>query len=185
MARSLKRSPLSPRRQRSSRGRADLGGVILGALAILVGSAALGVVVNHVSPQGVSLLAAHSDDAEAPPLELPAGLSSLPLDQAQAMFESESALFIDARPPEEYGEGHIPGARNLPAYEFEEYFLDLMDLVEEAATVVVYCGGVECSDSIQVAERLLEIGHSDIRVFENGWRAWSEAGGPVNEGPEP
>jgi len=49
----------------------------------------------------------------------------------------------------------------------------------------VYCDGVECSDSIQVAERLREYGFSDVRVLAVGWRAWAESAAPVSEGMEP
>ncbi len=183
MARLPRRSHRLRRRPHRSGGRADLGGVLAGALAIVVGSAALGVVVNHFSPRGIPLLAEHS--AEAPVFDLPAGMVSLSPAEAEAAFRAGSALFLDARPPEEYAEGHIPGALSLPAGDFEDHFLDLADLVEEAEAIVVYCGGVECSEAMEVAERLLETGRTEVGVFERGWRAWGEAGGPVREGPDP
>lgn len=43
------------------------------------------------------------------------------------------------------------------------------------------CSGIECADSIQVAERLLEAVEGQIYVVEDGWRAWEEAGYPVEE----
>jgi rhodanese-related sulfurtransferase len=157
--------------------------VLVGALAIVVGSAALGVVVNHFSPHGIPLLVQRSE--AAPALDLPTGIVSVSLAEFQAAFRTQSALLVDARPPEEYEEGHVPGAVSLPAGAFEERYLDLMDVVEEAEATIVYCGGFECSESIQVAERLLEVGRTQVGVFEQGWRAWSESGGPSREGPEP
>jgi rhodanese-related sulfurtransferase len=163
--------------------RSELAVLLLGALAIVIGSAALGMVVNHLSPRGVPLLAEYSETELT--LSLPPGISGLTLEEVRVEHEFGSTLFLDARAPEEYEEGHIPGALSLPAYEFEEYFLDLMDVVEEADSIVVYCAGGECADGIELAERLLEAGRTDIQLFEKGWRAWREAGDPVREGPDP
>jgi 3-mercaptopyruvate sulfurtransferase SseA len=60
-----------------------------------------------------------------------------------------------------------------------------MDVIDEAPSLVLYCGGYECSDAIDLAERLLEIGHPDIRLFEQGLRAWVDAGGDTREGSDP
>lgn len=176
------------RRRRSPRsaGQSHLTGVLVGALALLAGSAALGLVANHFSPRGIPLLpATTADGGEAPALALPAGLSGIGLEEAKQAFDDQSALFLDARAPEEYEEAHLPGALNLPAYEFDDYFFDLMDPIEEASRIVVYCHGGECSDSIAVAERLVEFGFSEVYVFEGGWRSWLESEGATAEGTGP
>jgi rhodanese-related sulfurtransferase len=183
MAESARRRTQVNRRPVSSFSLSDLGGILLGALGIVAASAALGIAVNQCSPRGIPLLPSATDEATAP--SLPAGIVGMNLEEAQAAFEAQSVLFLDARTPEEYAEGHVPGALNLPTYEFEEHFPDLADLVEDAPSVVVYCEGMECSDSIEVAERLLEVGCEGVHVFEPGWRAWKDSGGPVNEGLDP
>ena len=35
-------------------------------------------------------------------------------------FEKPGVIILDARSPDEFAEGHIPGAKNLPYYEFSE-----------------------------------------------------------------
>lgn len=176
---------MTRQRSRDSAGQSHLTGVLAGALALVVGSAAVGVAVNHFSPRGISLLPAGRGGEEVPAavLALPAGVAGVGLSEARDVFESGSALFLDARPPEEYAESHLPGALNLPAGEFDEYFARVVERVEEAERVIIYCDGVECSDAVEVAERLVEFGFSDICVFEPGWRAWLDAGGPTAEGP--
>jgi len=175
---------IQPRRQPpSSSGRTDLGTVLLGALAIIVGSTVLGIAVNHFAPRGIPLLG--GDIEGAPALSLPPGILRMSLAETKAAVEAQSALFLDARTDYEYAEGHIPGALNLPAYEFEERFPDLADLIEEAPSLVVYCGGIECSDATEIAERLLEVGHTDVYVFESGWQAWIDSGGAAKEGRDP
>ncbi|MCJ7750446.1 MAG: rhodanese-like domain-containing protein [Armatimonadetes bacterium] len=166
-------------------GRSEIAAVIVGALALVIGSAVIGVVVNQVSPRGIPLLSTTADaDSSATPA-LPKGIRGVDLPEALSAFDEDAALFLDARSPEDYAEGHVPGALSLPAYEFDAQFPEIADRVEEAQSIIVYCDGVECSDSIHVAERLVEYGFPDVSVFESGWRAWAESGAPVSEGVEP
>lgn len=162
-------------------GSGDALGALLGALAIVVSAAVLGVVVNHVSAKGIPIFPEPGEEQ----LYLPPGVLALTAAEAYAVFEAGSALFLDARYPEEYAEGHIPGALNFPPDDFEEHFLDLIDEIEAAPKLVISCESVECSDSTQLAERLLEAVEVPVYVLEDGWRAWQEAGYPSKEGPEP
>ena len=152
-------------------------GALLGALAIVLGSAVVGVVVNHVSPRGIPVMPEPGSEE----LYLPPGVESLAVEAAYADFEAEAALFLDARPADAYEAAHIPGSLNLPPDNYEERFLDAMEAIEGAEKIVVVCSGIECADSIQVAERLLEAVEGPIYVVEDGWRAWKEAGYPVEE----
>ncbi len=174
--------PMARRRRLSSPGQARLAGVLLGALALTAGSAVLGIAVNHISPRGVPLLPTPADQqaGEEPGLPLPAGIEDVDIDEARQALADRSALFLDARSPQEYDEGHLPGALNLPAYQFDDYFFEVMEPIEEASRIIVYCDGDECSDSIAVAERLVEFGFSAVYVFEGGWRSWVESEGATD-----
>ena len=163
-------------------GQGSVIGVLIGAAALVVGSAAIGLGVNAISPSGIPLLLTTGEASAPLSLPLPEGLAPIALPEARAVLAEGTGLFIDARDPGEYEIGHIPGAVNLPAYEFEDYFPEAVAQIEEASRLIVYCDGAECSDSIQVAERLLEFRFSDISVFEAGYRAWTEAGEPIEEG---
>ena len=158
---------------------------MVGALALVIGSAVLGVVVNEVSPRGIPLLSTTADADSPSTPALPKGIRGVDLPEARSAFDQQTTLFLDARSPEDYAEGHVPGALSLPIYEFDARFPEIADRVEEAQSIIVYCDGVECSDSIQVAERLVEYGFSHVAVFESGWRAWAESGAPISEGTEP
>jgi len=162
-------------------GSSDILGALIGALAIVLGSATVGMVANYVSPRGIPIFPKPGGQE----LYLPPGVASLTVEEAYTDFEAKSAVFLDARSAEEYEEAHIPGSLNLPLEDFEERFLDHVDEIEAASKVIVICQGIECSDSIQVAERLLEAVEGPIHVVEDGWRAWEEAGYPVKAGPEP
>jgi rhodanese-related sulfurtransferase len=171
----LHRHPTSARRK-------GILSVLLGALAILLASGALGIGVNHWSPRGIPIFPERTQDEIS--FDLPPGLVSISLKEALEAFQARSALFVDTRGAEEYAQGHVPGAISLPAREFEERFPYLAEQVELAASVVMYCEGIECGDAVEAAERLFEALGRDVLVFEVGWRAWEEAGYPVAQGPQ-
>ena len=159
--------------------------MIVGALALVIGSAVLGVVVNQVSPRGIPLFSTTAAADSPPAPALPKGMRGVDLPEARSAFDEHAALFLDARSAEDYAEGHVPGALSLPTHEFDARFPEIAERVEGAQSIIVYCDGVECSDSIHVAERLVEYEFSDVSVFESGWRAWVESGAPISEGTQP
>ncbi len=183
---------IRPNHQRhTSAGHSDAPLVILGALAIVIASAALGLAVNQLSPHRLPLFAATptASRSHAPTLPratpLPKGLSSINIPDARAALDKRLALFIDARPAGQYAEGHIPGALNLPADEFNDAFPRLSPKIEASPFLIVYCDGAECSDSLHVAEQLIGFGFRGTRVMVDGYRAWADAGSPVAKGSEP
>lgn len=161
--------------------RRDLGGAILGALAIVLGSAALGLLVNHFSPYGIPVV----PRTEAARVPLPPGLTGITVEQAKAALEAGSTPFLDARDSAKYAAGHLPGAYHLPIAEFEPRFLDLADKLERAPQVVVYCDRADCGEAIELAERLKEAYQGQVLVFVDGWNAWVAAGYPVTKGETP
>ncbi|MFQ6071055.1 MAG: rhodanese-like domain-containing protein [Candidatus Aminicenantales bacterium] len=107
------------------------------------------------------------------------GISFISLAEAEALFASQAALFIDSREKEAFLSGHIIGALNIP-YEEENKERALKEYgLSPGNTVVVYCDGSECQSSIHLAEFLHHKGLRDIRVFFGGWKEWLEAGLPV------
>ena len=48
--------------------------------------------------------------------------------------------------------------------------------------IIVYCSGGECHDSRLVANALLTLGFSDVRVYTGGWEEWQGAGLPTSAG---
>jgi rhodanese-related sulfurtransferase len=117
-----------------------------------------------------------------------AGIAFIGLIEAGDLFQGGAAFFVDSRPREKYGEGHVPGALSLPLKDAEEraVAVDPGSLnVPPARPLVVYCDGGDCRTSVLLALRLKEAGFKDIRVFEGGWAEWSGAGFPVEVGVDP
>ena len=84
---------------------------------------------------------------------------------------------IDVRPPEEYVQGHIAGALNIP---LDELKTRLQELPHDRA-VVAYCRGPWCVLSFEAVARLRDAG-MEARRLEDGLPEWRRAGLPIESG---
>ncbi len=101
-------------------------------------------------------------------------------------FDRKAAIFLDAREPAAYEEGHIPGALNFSALEMDKFApLVLPQLTDKKQELIAYCNGGDCTLSLDLARTLIEQGYKKVEVFEDGWPTWKNAGYPVNEGVNP
>ncbi|APG28726.1 hypothetical protein A7E78_13325 [Syntrophotalea acetylenivorans] len=109
----------------------------------------------------------------------------LPVELAEVReLQASTTLFIDARSREAFAEGHLPGARSLPWGEEVAGVGVLQAEVPLETPLIVYCSGYDCTDSFELAERLIAAGYHQVRVFEGGFPEWRDAGLPV-EGAQP
>ncbi len=104
--------------------------------------------------------------------------------EAEDLFVSGNAVFLDSRTENKYLEGHILGAINIP-YESSERLVEEQVSFPRERTLVVYCDGNECQSSVLLAKALTEYGFEDIRVFFGGWDEWVAAGLPQSERNDP
>jgi len=103
--------------------------------------------------------------------------------EAALWLQAHGALFIDARRTEVFRAGHIPGARNLPAWEanLSEKIQRLAMLAPDPRLpVVIYCSGGDCQDSHLVAEALRPAGFVNLRVYREGYPDWVARGGKTS-----
>ena len=84
-------------------------------------------------------------------------------------------LLIDVREDSEWAAGHAAGAMHLGKGIIER---DIEARVpDHGATIVLYCGGGY--RSALAADALRQIGYTNAISLDGGWRAWNEAGLPV------
>jgi rhodanese-related sulfurtransferase/DNA-binding transcriptional ArsR family regulator len=81
---------------------------------------------------------------------------------------------VDVRPPEEFAQGHIAGALNIPLDSLEARLQDLPPERE----VVAYCRGPWCVLAFEAVARLRARGYQ-ARRLEQGFPEWRQAGQPV------
>lgn len=100
-------------------------------------------------------------------------------------FDAKRALFLDARDPAEYEQGHIPGAIRLTNQEAQADPERLKALPVAGRPTIVYCEGGTCEASLDLARFLLESGFRKVLVYMGGFPEWEAAGNPVTKGSVP
>lgn len=88
--------------------------------------------------------------------------------------EGRDFVLIDTLPAGVFGDGHLPGAINLPSDDILEQAP--ARLPDRDATLVVYCASATCKRAGLAAERLERLGYSRIFHYEAGKRGWQAAG---------
>ena len=104
------------------------------------------------------------------------------LDEAEKLFFTDAAVFIDARSEEDYARGHIQNARCLPWHEMDLRFMVVTGELDLEMPIVTYCDGETCELSHDLALFLRDAGFVNTRVLVNGWTLWQQAGLPMEAG---
>lgn len=101
------------------------------------------------------------------------------LDKALKLFRNNGAIFMDARPLEEYNKGHIKGAVSFPYEEADQKFVRIMSGISEESIIITYCDGETCELSMDLAVFLRNTGYNKVWALSNGWSAWQQNNLPV------
>ena len=93
------------------------------------------------------------------------------VDRAHAW--GDAAIWVDARPDDEFARDHVPGALSLNEDRWNELLPQFLATWSPGKRVVVYCSSLSCNASREVARRLRkEAQLSEVFVLEGGWEAW-------------
>jgi rhodanese-related sulfurtransferase len=93
------------------------------------------------------------------------------LDRAQAW--GATAIWVDARPDNEFERDHVPGAIPLNEDRWNELLPAFLGQWSPEKKIVVYCSSQSCNASREVAHRLRdEAGLKDVFVLQGGWEEW-------------
>jgi rhodanese-related sulfurtransferase len=103
----------------------------------------------------------------------------IPLDQLLEMkTNSDVFTLIDVLSPENFKEGHLPGAINIPTEQIEQQSAGF----DKKDTLIVYCAGYTCGASTAATRKLLDLGYKNTLDFKGGKKAWQEAGFDLESG---
>jgi len=110
---------------------------------------------------------------------VPAAVAVAPMSQ-EALLDHQSShpdhLFVlDVRTPQEYAEGHVPGAVNVP----QEQLASRLAEVPKDKDVVIYCRSGR--RSVLAADILAANGYSRLSHLEGDMNAWVAKGRPVEK----
>ena len=106
---------------------------------------------------------------------------SIPADEVLASLNrAGKPVVLDVRSAEEYADGHVPGAINLP---FLRVLAGGAPGVQRDAAVVVYCGH---GPRAQMAMLGLQLrGFSNLTELEGHFAEWRRRGLPESRGAQP
>jgi len=92
-------------------------------------------------------------------------------DFAAVMDKGADFKLIDCREPNEFKDGHIPGAINIPRGLLE--FSIAKAIPDKAAKIYIYCksGG----RSTLSTESLKKLKYTDVTSIDGGWEGWMKA----------
>lgn len=85
-------------------------------------------------------------------------------------------VVVDARSPEKYAAGHVPGALNLPTTTISERSTVGLD---REPVYITYCDGPHCNGSTRAALHLAELGFR-VKEMLGGFHFWTLDGHPVD-----
>lgn len=106
--------------------------------------------------------------------QTPARAADLSVSELQAATASGLPV-LDVRTPEEFAEGHVPGAINIPLQELQARSAELAALKDREFAVICAVGGRSSS----ATGLLHRQGYSGARNVAGGTQAWEAAGYPL------
>jgi len=87
---------------------------------------------------------------------------------------ADGAMLIDVREDNEWFK-HADGARHMGRGIIERDIVH--EIPDKSTELILYCGGG--FRSALAADMLQKMGYSNIWSMEGGWKAWEDAGAPV------
>jgi len=91
------------------------------------------------------------------------------------MSEDENVKLIDVREDNEWDAGHADGAVHLGRGIIERDVVQTFP--DKNSELILYCGGG--FRSALAADMLQKMGYTNVYSMAGGWKAWKDAGAPV------
>lgn len=160
-------------------------GVLVKEAGILAVAAVIAALcVNYFSPAGIPLVGQW--DTSKGTISAKSGDDAVTdeyvIDNVNAawnIYESGTAVFVDARSFKDYMDGHIKGAVSIPVDEFDEAIRPFAERYSLDTVIIAYCSGRTCDDSHRLSQLLVDYGYPNVSVFIDGFPAWQAEGLPI------
>jgi rhodanese-related sulfurtransferase len=89
----------------------------------------------------------------------------------KTLADKADIVLIDARPERIVEKGSIPGAINIPDNKFDAAKLP----ADKDKPLIFFCGGPACDLSEKSAHKAKQLGHTNVRVYVDGYPGWAAA----------
>jgi rhodanese-related sulfurtransferase len=149
------------------------------AVLIFIITVIVAVIFNTLRPSGIPLFGFSPAKAVS---GQQAKIPEITLGEAHDLYLKNKVVFVDARDPFSFEEGHISGAINIYPDEVTLHAAKLKKMVSAGSIVITYCDGPHCPLSKETARGLQLQGVPVVKVLVDGWSLWQNAGYPVAKG---
>lgn len=149
--------------------------ILMQAAVVLLLSLVLAVAANLFRPEGLSW---HEGWTAAKLSKAPMGTQVMPR-QALSLWGKPDIVFLDARSSEAFAREHVPGAVNLPYDPFAPDLAERIAALPKTRMYIVYCDGVGCPLSSDLAQLMRLEGLDRVLVLAGGIEEWKAAGGSL------
>jgi rhodanese-related sulfurtransferase len=97
---------------------------------------------------------------------------------AVMLMNREKAVVVDVSEAEEFAQGHVTGARNVPVNQLETRLPEVAR--NKALPLILVCpNGARANRALAIAQKL---GYEKAQVLGGGLAAWKEANLPLEKG---
>jgi rhodanese-related sulfurtransferase len=133
-------------------------------------SVLLAISFNFSNPYGIPLVP-----------ERPDAVASISAPAAMEEYRQGQTLIVDAMPNNFYRQRHIKGAVNMPMALFDIVYLMSFSEEQKDKKILVYGNTISRPYDLEIADKLLLRGHTDVKVLDGGLQAWEAGGYPVEQ----
>ncbi len=145
----------------------SLRNMIFQAFLILSLSFFAGMSVNQFRKQKIDLFSEDTSEERF----------RIDIKDAERLFFSKEAVFVDARPSYYYKKAHIKGAINIPP----DKEIRNIRLPKERP-IIVYCSEEGCGLSKELVFKLYALGYRNVYYLPDGIKGWKALGLPLESG---
>jgi len=157
----------------------NLNVIVKESLVILVMAVTIAVTINELRQASLPLFGFDSTKIAG---IIRTNIPRITLTEAYNLYRQHKVVFVDARDPFSFEEGHIKGAINMYPDEVAFRLAQLKAMLSAESIVVTYCDGLQCPLSQETAQTLQSHGVPVVKVLADGWSLWINAGYPVTKG---
>ena len=101
------------------------------------------------------------------------------VDAQELISTIDQITILDVREPNEFVDGHLPGAINIPRGMLEFKVADQPETSDPETELLVYCRSG--ARGALATETLMKLGYHNVKNLAGGFIAWQEAGGTVEQ----
>lgn len=116
--------------------------------------------------------------ATAQQADAPAELLAITRDELKRKMDRAGDFrLVETLAPEQFLEGHLPGAVNMPPDQVSTLAPRL--LPDKQVEVITYCASRTCHASAEAARELMKLGYTNVRHYAGGKADWKFGGLPI------